>query len=125
MRPRHLLFVDDDDDIRTIGEMSLTLGTGWQITLARSGNEALVAAAHDPPDLILLDVMMPDLDGPATLLRLKSDPSTAAIPIVFLTARIQPHQVDEYLQMGAIGVIAKPFDPLGLADEIRSLASWN
>ncbi|MGX5831731.1 response regulator [Mesorhizobium sp. 43Arga] len=119
--PARILYVDDEDDIREIAQMSLELEPEFEVRSCSSGAEALTDAAAWHPDLILLDVMMPDMDGPETLKRLAASPLTASIPVAFITARTQTHQVERYLAMGAVGVIAKPFDPLALAGEVRKL----
>ena len=121
--PARILYVDDEDDIREIAQMSLELEPEFEVRSCYSGAAALTDAAAWHPDLILLDVMMPDMDGPETLKRLAASPLTASIPVAFITARTQTHQVERYLAMGAIGVIAKPFDPLALAGEVRKLLS--
>jgi CheY-like chemotaxis protein len=118
-----ILYVDDEDDIREIAQMSLELDPEFQVRSCASGAAALTQAADWQPNLILLDVMMPDMDGPETLQRLAASPPTASIPVVFITARTQTHQLARYLAMGAVGVIAKPFDPLALAGEVRNLLS--
>ncbi|AZO70103.1 MAG: response regulator [Mesorhizobium sp.] len=119
--PARILYVDDEDDIREIAQMSLELDPQFEVRSSASGIEALTDAADWRPDLILLDVMMPDMDGPETLRRLGESPLTASIPVVFITARTQTHEVERYLAMGAVGVIAKPFDPMALAGEVRKL----
>ncbi|AZO58247.1 MULTISPECIES: response regulator [unclassified Mesorhizobium] len=121
--PARILYVDDEDDIREIAQMSLELEPEFEVRSSASGIAALTDAADWRPDLILLDVMMPDMDGPETLRRLADSPLTAAIPVAFITARTQTHEVERYLAMGAVGVIAKPFDPLALAGEVRRLLS--
>ncbi|RWL93384.1 MAG: response regulator [Mesorhizobium sp.] len=119
--PARILYVDDEDDIREIAEMSLELEPEFEVRSCASGAAALVDAAAWRPDLILLDVMMPDMDGPETLKRLAASPPTASIPVVFITARTQTHEVERYLAMGAVGVIAKPFDPMALAGDVKKL----
>lgn len=116
-----VLLVDDDDDIRAIGELSLSEVGGMHTVLASSGPMALEVAAREQPDVVLLDVMMPDMDGPTTFRRLREQPSTAAIPVVFVTAKVQRHEVARYLELGAIGVIGKPFDPMTLPDQLRAI----
>lgn len=118
---RKVLLVDDDKDIRVIGQMSLADVGGMETVLAGSGEEALAVAAAEQPDVIMLDVMMPGMDGPTTFRRLREEPATASIPVVFMTAKIQRHEVQRYLDLGAIGVIGKPFDPMGLPAELRDL----
>ena len=121
MTVRRILLVDDDADIRHIGELCLARLGGWEVVLASSGSECLELAPAARPDLILLDVMMPGMDGPTTLAELRRQPETAQIPVVFMTARVQEHDVAAYHRQGAIGVVAKPFDPLKLPDEIRAI----
>lgn len=121
MEINKVLLVDDEPDIRTIGELALREVGGWQVALAPSGAAALALVRQFEPDLILLDVMMPELDGPATLAALRDDPSSAAIPVIFMTAKVQRHEVKRYVELGALGVIAKPFDPMTLPEELRRL----
>ena len=118
---RKVMLVDDEDDIRTIGNLSLSRVGGWQTVLASSGAEALEKAALEKPDLILLDVMMPGMDGPTTFGKLRAQEATARTPIIFMTAKIQKQEVARYLELGALGVIGKPFDPMTLPQEIRKL----
>lgn len=115
-----LLYVDDEPDIREIAAMALELDPELDVTTCASGDEALAVAPDCRPDLILLDMMMPGLDGPATFLRLRDMPETADTPIVFVTARAQSKDVDQLIQLGAKGVIAKPFDPMSLAAQARA-----
>jgi len=115
-----VLLVDDDADIRAIGEIALSQVGGWTVTTAAGGEEAVPAARATRPDVILLDMMMPGLDGMQTLAALRADDETAAIPVLFMTAKLLPSEIGAYLDAGARGVIAKPFDPLTLPDEIRA-----
>jgi CheY-like chemotaxis protein len=119
--PTRVLYVDDEDDIREIARMALELEPAFEVRACASGNEALAQAAAWRPDLILLDVMMPEMDGPETLRRLAANSDTASIPVVFITARTQTHEVQRYLEMGAIATVAKPFDPMSLAGDVRKL----
>jgi two-component system OmpR family response regulator len=121
MTIRKVLLVDDEDDIRTIGQLSLSRVGGWQTVLASSGTEAVSKAAAESPDLILLDVMMPGMDGPTTLGKLRAQEATAKTPVIFMTAKIQKQEVARYLELGAVGVIGKPFDPMTLPAEIKRL----
>ena len=114
-----VLHVDDEPDIREVVEISLGLDPNFAVRGCASGNEALAAAAEWSPNLILLDVMMPGMDGPATLKHLRQSPETAAIPVVFMTARAQPRELEHFVSLGAEGVIAKPFDPMTLAASVR------
>lgn len=117
----YILHVEDDPDIRAIAELALVAVGGLTITQCTSGAECLATVTDRVPDLILLDVMMPDLDGPETLRRLRLLPDMQNVPAVFMTAKAQPNEISEYQSLGAIGVIPKPFDPLTLADQIRQL----
>jgi CheY-like chemotaxis protein len=114
-----VLFVDDDADIRRVARVALSVVGGIDVTVVGSASEAIQLAQVDPPTLILMDVMMPHLDGVAALAILRADPTLRHIPVVFLTARVQPGEVEEYLAQGAAGVIHKPFDPMSLAGEVR------
>ncbi len=114
-----ILYVDDEPDIREVAAMSLELDPEFEVRTAASGVEALPLASEWKPDLILLDVMMPVMDGPTTFARLRGQPDTAAIPVVFITARTQAQEVEGFKSLGAKGVIAKPFDPMSLASTVR------
>jgi CheY-like chemotaxis protein len=116
----HLLIVDDDDDIRRIARLSLERIGGWQVTEAGSAAAALEATAGAAFDAVLLDVMMPDVDGPALLDQLRPLLGDG-VPVVFLTAKVQPADVEALMARGATGVIGKPFDPMGLPDELAGL----
>ncbi|HEY4303378.1 MAG TPA: response regulator [Gemmatimonadaceae bacterium] len=121
---RTLLLIDDDDDIREIAQLSLELGAGWTVLTAASGVEGIEVAREKQPDAILLDVMMPVLDGPATLAKLREDERTKAIPVVFLTAKARPSERDRLAGLDVAGVLAKPFDPMTLADQLQSTLGW-
>ena len=120
MAGKKILLIDDEDDIRTVARISLETIGGFEVLLAGGGEEGLDVSARDKPDLILLDVMMPGLDGPATLKRLKRNPASADIPVVFLTAKAQQMELDQLKDMGAEGVLTKPFDPMQLPDLVRA-----
>jgi CheY-like chemotaxis protein len=115
-----ILHVDDEPDIREVVELSLGLDPDFVVQSCGSGKEALAAAAEWQPDFILLDVMMPVMDGPATLVQLRENARTASIPVIFMTARAQAREVDRFRSLGAVGVIPKPFDPMTLAASVRS-----
>ena len=121
MEIRKVLIVDEDADIRAVAQMGLEDSVDWAVCHASSGFEALSIAARERPDVILLDVMMPGMDGITTLRHLREHPATATLPVIFVTAKVQVHEIDHYLDLDAIGCIAKPFDPLTLAREIRRL----
>ncbi len=116
-----ILLVDDDADMRKIGELALSAVGGWETLLAGSGAEAVELAARERPDAILLDVMMPEMVGTSTLRELRAQAATADIPVIFMTAKAQRREIEGYLSLGACGVIAKPFDPMQLPDEIRGI----
>jgi len=118
-----ILYVDDEDDIREVATMSLELDPDLEVRACASGEEALSQVAAWRPDLILLDVMMPGMDGPSTFANLRERPDTAETPVVFITARTQAREVDALKELGAAGVIAKPFDPMSLATIVRTYLS--
>lgn len=119
---KKILYVEDEDDISEIAKISLEDIGGFQVKYCASGKEALTVAEAFQPDLILLDVMMPGLDGPSTLKELRKISSLEHTPTIFMTAKIQPSEVEHYKSIGAIDVISKPFDPMTLASAIKS--SW-
>ena len=125
MQRRRVLVVDDEEHIREIAAVSLELTAGWEVRQARSGTEGIEAAIRWAPDAILLDVMMPDLDGAAAFGRLQADDRTARIPVVFLTAKVQTSDLHRYLSLGVRGVIAKPFDPVLLAGRLSEILGWS
>ncbi len=119
MTPLRILHVDDEPDIREIVRISLNLDPEMKTRSCGSGQDALEVVKTWTPDVILLDVMMPTMDGPTTFARLKESAQTATIPVVFMTARAQTRDLDRLLAMGAVDVIPKPFDPMGLAARLR------
>lgn len=121
MTLKKLMAVEDDPDIRRILDLALATFGGFELTLCESGEAALAALEQERPDLILLDVMMPGLDGPGTLKAIRAQPAFSTIPVVFLTAKMQPGEVANWTALGALAVIGKPFDPLTLPDELRRL----
>ncbi|MCF8475424.1 MAG: response regulator [Pseudolabrys sp.] len=120
MSTLRVLHVDDEPDIRELVEMSLALDGGLDVRSCDSGDDALAVAANWLPDVILMDVMMPVMDGPQTLAHLRELQKTANIPVVFMTARAQTRELAQFLSLGAVGVIPKPFDPMTLAGTVRS-----
>jgi CheY-like chemotaxis protein len=120
MTTLRILHVDDEPDIREVVEISLGLDPGFNTRSCGSGEEALAVAIAWQPDIILCDVMMPVMDGPATLMRLRENALTANIPVIFMTARAQTRELDRFRSLGAVGVIPKPFDPMTLAASVRS-----
>jgi two-component system OmpR family response regulator len=116
-----VLIVDDEDDIRRIASLSLSRVGGMEVTDVASGAAAIASAMANPPDAVLLDVMMPVLDGPGTLAALRADPKTSGVPIVFLTAKAMQPEVERLKALGAQGVLTKPFDPMKLPDLLRGI----
>lgn len=123
MRPplRKVLVVEDNHDIRTIVKAALEMVGGLEVRACESGTEALETVSEFGPQLILLDVMMPDLDGPGVLARLRERPDTAAIPVVFLTAKAAPSEVERLRALGALDVLTKPFDPMTLHEQVKAI----
>jgi two-component system, OmpR family, response regulator len=119
--PRTILVVDDDPDIRRVAALSLERIGGFSVLLAGSAAEALEQAVRTAPDLVLLDVSMPGTDGPATLAALRAHPSTRQIPVVFFTAAASEDEMAHLRSLGAIGVVAKPFDLTDLPARIRDM----
>jgi len=116
-----VVVAEDDPDIAAVVTLALGRVGGLQVTACADGREVLELVPHLLPDLFLLDVMMPEIDGLETLRRLKLEPRTASIPVIFMTARIRPADLETYDRAGAEGVIAKPFDPLTLTQHLRQL----
>jgi len=118
---RRILYVEDEADIRAVARIALEAVGGFEVLECVSGREALAAAPAFAPDLILLDVMMRGLDGPSTLAALRALPELKETPVVFISAKVQAHEVARYRQLGAVDVIAKPFDPMTLAATVRGI----
>jgi DNA-binding response OmpR family regulator len=118
-----ILHVEDEPDIQEVARLALEMVGGFTVLSCDSGRKALSAAAEFRPDLILLDVMMPGMDGPTTLAELRKAPATAATPVVFMTAKVQTHEVARLKELGAADVIEKPFDPMTLAERVNAI--WN
>jgi two-component system OmpR family response regulator len=116
-----ILYVDDEKDIRTIARMALEMVGKFTVKACASGSEAVDVFADFGPDLVLLDVMMPEMDGPTTLARIRLLAGGEAIPVVFMTAKVQLHEVADLKKLGALEVIAKPFDPMTLSTSIRTI----
>jgi len=116
-----ILYVEDEPDIRAIAQMALEAVGGFTVIACASGSEALASAPGANADLLLLDVMMPGMDGPSTLKALRELPATANTPVIFMTAKVQAAEVAQYRELGAIDVIHKPFDPMELAAQINRI----
>lgn len=121
MSLERILYAEDEPDIQAVAKLALEMVGGFKVLICNSGTETLERVSGFSPDLILLDVMMPGMDGPSTLQRLRANPATAAIPVVFLTAKVQVTEVLQYQEMGALDAIAKPFDPMTLAANVKSI----
>jgi DNA-binding response OmpR family regulator len=119
MSTLRILHVDDEPDIRELVEISLALDPDLSVKSCSSGSDALAAAVDWSPDLVLMDVMMPMMDGPQTLSHLREHAKTVEIPVVFMTARAQARELAHFLSLGAAGVIPKPFDPMTLASKVK------
>ena len=124
-RAKRILIVDDDDGIREVAKMSLELVAGWEVTTAPSGSGGIAAAREVRPDGILLDVMMPELDGPGTLAQLRADDEIGTTPVIFLTAKVQTAERTRFTELDVSGLIAKPFDPMTLHQQIAELFGWS
>jgi CheY-like chemotaxis protein len=121
---RSILLVDDENDIREVAQVTLEMTAGWEVHTAQDGIEGLRMARHHRPDAILLDVMMPGMDGPSTVRALRDDPTTAGIPVVLLTAKVRQSDRRGFDELHVAGVLSKPFDPLELAGQVSAALGW-
>jgi CheY-like chemotaxis protein len=121
MSNRHILLVDDEDDVREVAAVSLQAIGGWRVSAAAGGAEGIAMARADRPDAILLDVMMPDLDGPATFVQLQADPQTRDIPVILLTAKAHGADRRGFAALGVAGMLTKPFDPTKLSAQVTAI----
>jgi CheY-like chemotaxis protein len=124
MMQKQILLIDDETNLALVIQICLQKLGGWTVIVAESGAEGLRKAQTQQPDAILLDVMMPDLDGLAVMERLRANPSTQNIPVILLTAKIQSAHQNEYAQLDIAGVLAKPFNPMELASQVATLLGW-
>lgn len=120
---QRIMLIEDEEDIRAVAELALEAVGGFTLTACDSGQNALAVIDEFAPQLILLDVMMPEMDGPSVLQAIRKYPDFAHTPVVFMTAKVQQEEIDGYLSLGAEAVIPKPFDPMTLSDQIRDI--WN
>lgn len=118
---RKILYVEDEPDIQTIARLALEEIGGFDMQICTTGGEAMEVAEEYGPDLIILDVMMPGMDGPTTLAELRKKPALRDVPALFMTAKVQPQELEQLRAQGAEEVIAKPFDPMTLADAVREI----
>jgi len=121
---KRILIIDDEEDIRQVAALSLETVAGWDVVTASNGARGIERAADEQPDAILIDVMMPELDGPATVDLLRQDPRTAHIPVMLLTAKVQGPDQRTFAALGVRAVLFKPFDPLTLSDQIADVLGW-
>jgi len=124
MNTRRILLVDDDDTIREVAQLTLEAVGGYQVVTATGGAEGVAKATAEQPDAILLDMMMPGMDGPTTAAHLQASESTRAIPVVLLTAKTAVIDRSDWDRLGVVGVIGKPFDPMQLPDQVASALGW-
>lgn len=124
MATRRILVIDNEQYIREVAQICLETVAEWQVSTAASGNEGLQTAEQGQPDVILLDVMMPDMDGLTTFQKLRTNPSTQHIPVILLTAKVQASDRRRYADLGIDSVIPKPFNPLQLADQVADALGW-
>lgn len=120
-----ILIIDDEDDIREVAALSLETVAGWDVAVASSGAQGLARAAEYIPDAILLDVMMPGMDGPTTFRALRANPTTARIPVLLLTAKVQTNDQKRFADLGVEAILLKPFDPMTLSSQIAGVLGWN
>jgi CheY-like chemotaxis protein len=121
---RRILIIDDEADIREVVGLSLETVAGWEVVTANSGAQGLASAIEHQPDAILLDVMMPGMDGPTTFRELRNNPATARIPVLLLTAKVQSTDQKRFADLGVEAVLFKPFDPLTLSEQIAAALGW-
>jgi CheY-like chemotaxis protein len=124
MTPKKILVIEDEDGLREITQFSLEAAAGWDVSTAVSGSEGLIKAEAEQPDAILLDVMMPDMDGTETFRQLQSNPATRSIPTIFLTAKARGSEQQALIDLGVLGLITKPIKPQELVDQIREILNW-
>ena len=118
---QRILYVEDEPDIQTVARIVLETVGGFTVQICSSGEEALQAAVEFAPDLLLLDVMMPGMDGPTTLQELRNLPDLENTPAVFMTAKVQPQEIKQFKSYSALDVIAKPFNPIALSSQITAI----
>ncbi len=124
MTSKRILVIDDEDGIREIIQICLEAAAGWEVSTAASGSEGLAEAQVLQPDAILLDVMMPDMDGPTTFRQLQANAATEHIPTILLTAKAKISEQQQFIDLGVTGVITKPFKAQDLVEQIRGILNW-
>ena len=118
---KRILYAEDEPDIQAVAKIALETVGGFELNICNNGEEAIANALSYAPDLLLLDVMMPGMDGPTALKAIREIPELKNTPAIFMTAKVQPTEVVEYKDIGASDVIAKPFDPMTLAEQIKTI----
>ena len=124
MTDKNILLIDDEETIQEVVQVGIGIEAGWQVAIASSGLEGINLAQDQQPDVILLDVMMPDMDGIDTLSQLKTNDKTCAIPVIFLTAKAQAEEKNQFQSLGVVDVITKPFNSMTLASQIARILGW-
>jgi CheY-like chemotaxis protein len=124
MTKKSVLLIDDEETIQEVVQVGIEIESGWQVAIASSGAEGIDLAQAQQPDAILLDVMMPEMDGIDTLSQLKSNHKTSAIPVIFLTAKAQAEEKNQFQSLGVVDVITKPFNSMTLASQIAKILGW-
>jgi CheY-like chemotaxis protein len=124
MNNKRILLIDDEEAIQEVVQVGIEIEAGWQVAIASSGLEGIDLAQSQQPDAILLDVMMPDMDGISTLSNLKANAQTCSIPVIFLTAKTQATEKDQLQSLGVVDVITKPFNSMTLASQIAKILHW-
>lgn len=124
MTGKRILVIDDEDDIREVAQLSLEMVAGWEVLTACSGSEGIEVASKEQPNAILLDVMMPEMDGPATYAKLQANTTTNHIPVILLTAKVLSTDQRRFSNLGVRAIIPKPFDPITLATQVADALGW-
>ena len=124
MTEKNILLIDDEETIQEVVQVGIGIEAGWQVAIASSGREGINLAQNHQPDAILLDVMMPDMDGIDTLSQLKNNAKTSNIPVIFLTAKAQAEEKNQFQSLGVVDVITKPFNSMTLASQVAKILGW-
>lgn len=125
MLTKRILIIDDEDDIREVAQLTLEAVGGWEVLTAESGSEGLRIAETELPDAIILDVMMPNIDGIATFNLLQKNVKTQNIPVILLTAKVQSTDQRRFTELGVRGIVPKPFDPMMLTQQVAEILGWS
>ncbi|MBD1845538.1 response regulator [Cyanobacteria bacterium FACHB-63] len=125
MTTKHILIIDDEYAIRAVAQLTLKTVGGWEVSSASSGHEGLAKAVSEQPDVILLDVMMPEMDGIETFRALQANPTTQAIPVIFMTAKVQAAEQRRFAELDVAGIITKPFKAMKLPEQISNILGWS